>query len=613
MAVTRLAALALFTQAAIAGADSTVVQTWGDTQALDLNPYVESLRDEQGRWTIDDVSRPPLLARFAVNPGGRAIVAGFTKDAYWYRVTVAAPPVNDAFLEVAFPLLDHIDAYYLREDGSWNAVRTGDQVPFAERPVRHRKFMLPLRIAPANTATVYLRVQTSSTHHFSLTLWPRRALHEQDQAELLVRGIYYGIMLAMILYNVLLFAGVRDPAYRDYVPFILFAGVLVTACFDGLGQQFLWGAWPSWSNRGIPWFASLAMYFGASFAQKYLQTKARVPRLDRVMTGMRIAALVLFALAFVLDVLALSAVTIGWILFSTLVQFSVIHKVFSLGYREGRTGLLAFTPVAIGVPIQTLAFNDIVFPANVFTTNAGLIGFAMAVILLSLALADRINSERRERERLSRLKRFFAPQVAQTILGEGGEAQLAPARRDVTVMFTDLRGFTAFSAKNEPDEVMRVLREYHEVVGRIVTEHQATLEHFAGDGVMIFFNAPLEVNDPEMRAVRMSFDLRIRFEQLRQDWNGRGYDLGVGIGMDCGLATVGAVGSSERWGYAAIGPVSNLASRLCGLARHGQILVSSRLHERLAGRVEAESLGQQEIKGLPGPVTVYSLLRPVSA
>jgi class 3 adenylate cyclase len=426
---------------------------------------------------------------------------------------------------------------------------------------------------------------------------------EAGGATLLI-GMFYGVTLAMLLYNAITYAVVRDPSYREYS--IAVALFLVNAlALEGSGARYLWPALPELS-RYVFWTSmGLIFVFTSRFLLTYLRIEPRTTP-HRTLAAVQAAGVVLLAMTFVLSAASLLRVGTAIVVVGNVVSPLVVIALAVSGNRAARFLIVALMPLAIGVGIQIAAIWRLV-PSNAFTASAAYIGLALAVVLQTLGLADNLNLERQERARLSRLRRFFAPQVAQTILAEGGEQQLAPRRRDVTVVFTDLRGFTTFAAKTAPDEVMRVLREYHEVVGRLVARHEGTLEHFAGDGVMIFFNAPLEVAEPELRAVRMALDMRGEFERLRAEWAARGHELGVGIGIDRGPATVGRVGTDERWNYAAIGPVTNLAARLCGRAAHGEILLSAPVREKIDGAIPARSLGEQEIKGLPHPVPVFSL------
>ena len=212
-------------------------------------------------------------------------------------------------------------------------------------------------------------------------------------------------------------------------------------------------------------------------------------------------------------------------------------------------------------------------------------------------------------ERLGRLRRFFSPQLAEMIV-EGGTADpLKTHRRDVTVVFLDLRGFTAFAEKVEPEEVMRVLREYHAEMGKLILEHEGTLERFTGDGMMIFFNDPMPIPNPAERAIRMAVAMREGVRKLSAAWRKWDYDLGFGIGVAQGYATIGAIGFEGRWDYGAIGTVTNLAARLCGEAKAGQILVTRRLAVTMEELVEGEFVGDLVLKGFQKPVSAFNVVR----
>src|SRR6267378_1379653 len=193
-------------------------------------------------------------------------------------------------------------------------------------------------------------------------------------------------------------------------------------------------------------------------------------------------------------------------------------------------------------------------------------------------LASRVAEQVSELERLGRLKRFFSPQLAELIVSGGADDPLKSHRREITVVYLDLRGFTAFAEVVEPEEVMGVLREYHQAAGKLILEYEGTLEHFTGDGVTVLFNDPLPVPNPAERAVRMALAIRERIGRMSADWSKRGYELSLGIGIAQGYATIGAIGFEGRWDYSAIGTVTNLAARLCGEAAGDEILISQRVY-----------------------------------
>jgi class 3 adenylate cyclase len=228
--------------------------------------------------------------------------------------------------------------------------------------------------------------------------------------------------------------------------------------------------------------------------------------------------------------------------------------------------------------------------------------------LLNASLEKRVAEQVSEIERLARLKRFVSPRVGDLILAGEVDDPLKTHRREITVVFTDLRGFTAFSETAEPEEVMGVLREYHAALGRIVLAHEGTVEHFAGDGVMILFNDPLPLAEPELAAIRMALEMRTAVAALAAGWKKRGHELGFGVGIANGYATLGAIGFEGRRDYGAIGPVTNLSARLCAEANAGQVLVSQRVHGKVEERIEAEHVGEMALKGLSKPITAYNVL-----
>jgi adenylate cyclase len=227
-------------------------------------------------------------------------------------------------------------------------------------------------------------------------------------------------------------------------------------------------------------------------------------------------------------------------------------------------------------------------------------------------LEERVAAQLGEIEKVGRLKRFLAPQLAEMIVSSGDEGILESHRRDIVVVFCDLRGYTAFAETGEPEEVWSVLREFHAAVGPLVTRFEGTLDHFSGDGLMVYFNDPLPCTDPAERAVRMAVEMRSTVGELMSGWRRRGFDLGFGIGVAQGYATLGRIGFEERVDYTAIGTVTNLAARLCGEARDGQILLSKRVATAVEGGVTLEEVGSLALKGLSQAVAVYNVAGEVS-
>ena len=235
---------------------------------------------------------------------------------------------------------------------------------------------------------------------------------------------------------------------------------------------------------------------------------------------------------------------------------------------------------------------------------------------LNRTLEQRVATGVEKVERLSKLKRFFSPSVVEMLLSGGNDDPLKSRRREVTAVFIDLRGFTSFTETSDPEDVMQVLREYHECMGKLVVAYEGTLERFAGDGIMIFFNDPVVLDNSSWVAVQMAIEMQAQFQSLARGWHNRGFVLSMGIGVAHGHATIGAIGFEGRRDYGVIGIVTNLAARLCDKASGGQILISQRVRAATVDHVSADSIGTLELKGFQRPVPAFSvtgLVAPAAA
>ena len=230
------------------------------------------------------------------------------------------------------------------------------------------------------------------------------------------------------------------------------------------------------------------------------------------------------------------------------------------------------------------------------------------VAKLNQQLEQRVADQVGEIERMGRLRRFLPPQVADLIVASGTEKQLESHRREITALFCDLRGFTGFSESSDPEDVMALLREYHAAIGEIIIKYSGTLERYAGDGVMVVFNDPVPVERPALQAVLMALEMRNVIGALTEKWRRLGHEIGFGIGIAHGFATLGTIGFEGRFDYAAIGTVSNVASRLCDEAKPGQILISPRVLMAVEDAVTVEPVGEFELKGIRRPIAAYNVL-----
>ena len=306
---------------------------------------------------------------------------------------------------------------------------------------------------------------------------------------------------------------------------------------------------------------------------------------------------------------------LGWFVFLEQPLGKAFEPLYASIYRTVSLLLIA---IALSVLASFVLARRLVKPIRALQKGAILVGAGELDHRIEIRTGDeleslgeefnRMTAKIAELENVGRLKRFFSPQLSELIVSSGDDSILESHRREIAVVFCDLRGFTAFSETHEPEEVMAVLREFHETAGPMIFRFEGTLERFAGDGLMVFFNDPVPCPDPAMRAVRMALAVREGMVDLRKKWQKRGHDLGMGMGIAQGFATLGQIGFEGRFDYAAIGTVTNLAARLSDEASDKQILINQRVYGEVGGLVEVEPVGEIVLKGLHRPVTVFNVL-----
>jgi class 3 adenylate cyclase len=537
----------------------------------------------------------------------------------WIRFEI--PPgieVRRALLNV--PLFEHEEFFIVRDGRLVDRQKAGVMTPWDERAVRVTMLsttmagFVPVELVPNARTTVFGRLETQNrfveADVLLARLWDHDRVLDAERADRLMQGLFFGLIFFLVAYNLGLFIVVREPSFLYYV--IMEVGFAVTwAAINGLTFEYFAPHHPEWEFRTM-WIGGLIGGIGLwQFVRHYLGLARTFPRIDRLLAVIGYTSLALVPLAFFPFAAAffqrvfLVCTPIGVVVLIFITGLAVKRKI-----PAARSFLVAMACMGIGFVAFTAATSVSWFPSNYATLHAGQIGSALAGVILSIGLGFRLQDER---TRLGRLKRFLSPKVSELIAAGALDDPLATRRREVTIVFVDLRGFTAFSETAEPEDVLRVLREYHAEVGRLVDKYQGTIEHFAGDGVMLIFNDPAPLPDPALAAVSMAVELRDNVERLAESWQKLGHKLACGLGIAQGFATIGTIGFPGRQDYGVIGAVNNHAARLCGQAAAGQVLVSQRVFARVEGKVVARSVGELALKGIAAPTPAYEILSMAAA
>jgi class 3 adenylate cyclase len=567
-----------------------------------LLPSASIIKDEKAKLTVKEVlalARDGLAQRLNQD----VLSPGYSSAAYWFVIPLVHSESEPLERLLVFnPIwLDDLQATLVAVDGPNQSVSGGDSVPFSRRAESFRQVNFSLMVPPGG-ATLVVRAATSDPFFIGMELLDRKTFEQLTASEALYFGLLYGGLLSLLLFNLMLFLSSREKTYLAYCAWLV-AFLVMHATYNG--HTFRW-VLPD-SPLLYTWFSSFAIYAyslsGLVFAIVFLDLKNKLPAVHTwtlrlvyalvfslfVTTLGGYQAHVISAIAWVV-VFGLTAFTLGWVSLQRRNKAAVLYLCGS------SAGLLGSTFTALTV-MSVLPYSELTF-------RAVDIGILIDAIMLSLALSARIAQV----QRLERLRRFFSPAVADKLLSASSQELYQPRHREIVVLFLDLRGYTAFTEQHGADEVMRILGEFHSAMGKLVINHEATLERFAGDGMMIFFNDPVEVPDPAKRAVVMAMQMQDEFLKLNDTWMQRGYGLAMGIGIAQGMATIGAIGFEGRRDYAAIGRVTNLAARLCAEAHAGQILVCSVVSAHIEHEVPVKSIGALSLKGFSEPIHCHEVV-----
>ena len=567
-----------------------------------LIPWVSIIKDEAGNKTVEEVMRAVLSGNRS-SPDREVFSVGISTAAYWFVVPLENKLSSPLQRLLIFnpSWLDDVAVTLTDASGGVQTFAGGDIHPFAQRsePYRRSNFLLNL---PPGRSTLAVRIATRDPFWVGLSLMKPDVFNELAASESLYFGLVYGGLLSLLLFNFVLYLSTREKTYLAYCAFLT-AFLAMHATYNGHLFRWVLPEFPEISNWAHSVLIYLYCFQGLIFAMVFLDLKEKLP--TAYLWTRRL--LYVMGLSFVASALlggyrAQVISSVLWVVVFAVTAFTL--ALLSLQRRNVAARFYLSGSVAglVGSSITALTTMGIV-PYSIWAFSAVDFGMLLHAIMLSLALSARLA----QAQRLERLRRFFSPAVADQLLSATSEELYRPHHREIVVLFLDLRGYTAFTQKHGADEVMRILGEFHAAMGEIIATYEATLERFAGDGMMIFLNDPVEIHDPAVKAGKMALDMQARFHELNKIWQQRHYSLSMGIGIAQGMATIGAIGFEGRRDYAAIGNVTNLAARLCAEAGPRQILVSNVVAGNIEKAVRVQSIGELVLKGFAEPVSCFEI------
>jgi len=367
-----------------------------NTDKFPLGPCLEYLEDKNREWGIEEVSSDAFDKKF-VSEGNEVLNFGYTASAYWIRFHLSYFPKKEMserelFLELRYPLIDYVELWISAGDGKWTVKKTGDRLPFSHREVAHHNIVFRIKVIPGEQ-TLYLRTESRGAMEIPLVLWSPVGFAEKVNKKQYFSGIYYGVMSAMVLYNLFLFFSVRDWSFLFCVMYIV-SYMLFQASLSGEGYEYLWGDFPIWFNQSVPFFIMMTGFWMAQFSKSFLNTRENSYLADKILSFFMAGAVAIMILSLTTSNALSVRIATAWFMAEIIAVLATGVLCLYRGYRAARYFMIAWFVFLAGTLIYFLKMLGI-FPATSFTSYTMQLGSAMLVILLSLGLADRINVERK--------------------------------------------------------------------------------------------------------------------------------------------------------------------------------------------------------------------------
>ncbi len=536
---------------------------------------------------------------------------GYSSSVYWLRFSLESEGQSEVWIELV-SLIDSIEMYAVSPSGGIVRLSTGRMEPLGTRPVAHRNFVFPLTLEEGRTS-VYFRFRSSGSMLFPITVWSREGFREKDYVEQVVFGLYFGILLALAMYNIFLFLSVRDASYIYYVLYVVSFAVFQAAVWGVLHELFPDS--PVLATQLLPASIGAAILFVSGFALEFLRIELGVRRI--FLRALQVLGGMISVLAFTAPyrIAAQGGVILGIaaVVTLTVVSISVVRS-----FKPARYFILAFAALFVGVGVIALR-NLGVLPFSFLTSYSGQIGSVMEVVLLSFALADRINTLKGEKEtaqlealemQRSMTESFerFVPAEFLALLGKPDVASVRAGdavRRELAVLFADIRDFTSLSEKMSPEENFRFINACLRRIGPVIRQNGGFVDKYIGDAIMALFPSAAA-------AVEAAFAIQDVVEEYNASRRESGYEgLRIGIGIHSGSLMLGMIGEEKRLEGTVISDAVNTAARIESLTKeYGEaLLVTDTIVRETAGLFHAEPLGSLPLKGKAEPVAVFRLRR----
>ncbi|TGM89984.1 7TM diverse intracellular signaling domain-containing protein [Leptospira licerasiae] len=609
---------ALFAISSLSAEDKIYVNK--DIERLPLGKSVYYLEDPERKLTFEDVSKPDIESKF-IKSDKDSLDFGQLNYNYWFRLTFEndTPESVSKLVEINYSNIDIVQFYKPNSDGTYSKEESGMLFPFSARSFKNRNFVYQIDLQPGQQKTYYLMTWTSGGLNIPLTLWDKDTFSQYNADVQHGLGLYYGVMIVMILYNIFIFFSVRDVSYFYYVCYILgFLGIQLV--LTGHGFQYLWPAFPFLQRNFYVVFTGISIASVLLFTKRFLNTKENVPKwLDKSMKVTVVAHGLLLFTPLVLPPevtvkLALVLTLPALILIPTATIISFLKK-----FRPARYFLLAFTVLTVSGTVVVLRFINVLGPG--FLADYGLyLGSTMEVILLSIALADRINIMKKEKEEAQAktlemqkiLTESYARFVPKDFLANLGKDSILDVRlgdqiqKEMAVLFSDIRSFTTLSEQMTPAENFNFINSYLSRMSPIIQRHNGFIDKFIGDAIMALFQRNV------IDAVSAGVEMQRYLKEYNEHRHRQGYiPIQIGVGIHSGSLMLGTIGAEERLEGTVISDTVNLASRIESLTKvyGSRIAVSESTIEEVKkdGKFHFRFLDRVKVKGKQRPVSVYEV------